>query len=73
MRNPERIDQILEMLRSVWKLHPDLRLTQLVVSLVCPKDPCPEVYSFEDTQLVKRLKVELEKITNQLRAEPSSL
>lgn len=32
MRNPERINRIVEKLRAAWLTHPDLRLTQLVES-----------------------------------------
>jgi hypothetical protein len=30
MRDPDRIDAIIERLRAVWKRHPDLRLGQMV-------------------------------------------
>lgn len=29
MRDPERIDRMIEKLRVIWKARPDLRLTQL--------------------------------------------
>ena len=34
MRDPERIDRILEKLREMWHRHPDLRLCQLVEDTV---------------------------------------
>lgn len=32
MRNPDRIDVIIEDLRKVWKASPDQRLTQLIMN-----------------------------------------
>lgn len=55
MRDPARIDQTLELLREVWIRSPDLRLGQLIVNAVQPRDPCSEVFSIEDTVLARRL------------------
>ena len=33
MRNPKRIDEIIEALRIYWKQYPDLRLGQLIYNL----------------------------------------
>jgi hypothetical protein len=33
VRNPERIDPILEEVRKLWKQNPDLRFTQLVANI----------------------------------------
>jgi hypothetical protein len=55
MRDSARIDQILGLLREVWTRSPDLRLGQLIVDAVRPRDPCPEVFSVEDTVLARRL------------------
>jgi len=30
MRDPERIDRILDKVRKIWKQHPELRLMQLL-------------------------------------------
>lgn len=30
MRNPDRIDKILNQIKTFWKAHPDLRLAQLI-------------------------------------------
>lgn len=59
MRDPARIDQILKEIRRVWVQYPDLRLTQLLVNLIHPRDPCPQVFYFEDTELLKRLQTYL--------------
>ena len=55
MRDPARIDRMLDLLREVWTRSPDLRLGQLIVNAVRPHDPCPEVFSVEDTVLARRL------------------
>ncbi len=55
MRDPTRIDQILKLLREVWTQAPDLRLGQIIVNAVRPREPCPEVFSVEDTVLARRL------------------
>ena len=46
---------MLELLRQVWMRSPDLRLGQLIVNAVRPGEPCPEVFSIEDTLLARRL------------------
>lgn len=56
MRDPERIIPILDALRVVWEQNPDLRLTQLLVNLIRPGEPCPRVFYFEDDELLKRLR-----------------
>jgi uncharacterized protein YihD (DUF1040 family) len=55
MRDPARIDQLLELLREVWTRSPDLRLGQLLVNAVSPREPCSEVYAIEDSVLARRL------------------
>ncbi|MCA9661688.1 MAG: hypothetical protein KC486_25340 [Myxococcales bacterium] len=55
MRDPARIDPILETLAEAWRLDPDLRLGQLLVNVVRPATPCPELFSLEDRQLRRRL------------------
>lgn len=56
MRDPQRIDEILDELRDFWKKYPDLRLGQLVVNVVAPNEPTPEVFYIEDTEFMFRLK-----------------
>ena len=55
MRDPTRIDQILNLVRRVWTRSPDLRLGQLLVNTVRPDQPCPKVFAIEDTVLARRL------------------
>ena len=56
IRDPDRIDAMLTDLAALWRRDPDMRLGQLVVNLVRPKAPRPEVFYFEDTKLHKRIR-----------------
>ena len=61
MRDPNRSSQlpiILKKLEKVWSSEPDLRLGQLIVNLVNPKESCPEVFYFDDDQLLEALAAE---------------
>ena len=55
MRDPARIDQMLDLIREIWQRSPDLRLTQLLINAAGPSDPCAELYQLEDTKLMKKL------------------
>jgi hypothetical protein len=48
VRDPARIDRILELLREVWKQNPDMRLGQLLVNAIRPSQPCPQIFGPED-------------------------
>lgn len=51
MRDPERIERILERLGDLWKENPDLRLTQLVYFIAGSSrhlPPLPELFYLED-------------------------
>ncbi|MBA4190121.1 MAG: hypothetical protein C0467_19225 [Planctomycetaceae bacterium] len=63
MRDPARIEPILELIRKVWSASPDLRLSQLLVTVIRPTEPCPQVFYFEDTELLKRLQHAVAAIT----------
>lgn len=40
MRNPERIDRIMNKLLSLWRRNPDMRITQLIISVAhAARDP----------------------------------
>jgi hypothetical protein len=67
MRDPSRIDQMLELVRQAWMRSPDLRLGQLIVNAVQPCEPCSEVFAVEDTVLARRLG----RMLNQQPASPS--
>jgi hypothetical protein len=55
MRDPNRIDCIIEKLRALWKTQPDMRLGQLLVNVIRPSQPCPQVFYVEDTFTEKQL------------------
>jgi hypothetical protein len=55
VRDPARIDRIVELLREVWKNHPDMRLGQLLVNAIRPSRPCPQVFGVEDDVTQKGL------------------
>lgn len=53
MRDPKRIDRILGLVEKIWKLGPDLRLTQLIMNaLKINTDP----YYIEDDKLEQALR-----------------
>jgi hypothetical protein len=55
MRDPGRIDEILEAIRRVWKENPDLRLGQLLIDAVIPRIPAPDIFSIEDSRILVQL------------------
>jgi hypothetical protein len=55
MRDPARIEPMVKLIRAAWELYPDMRLGQLFVNIVRPKQPCPEVFYVEDDELVRRV------------------
>ena len=52
MRDPERIDVILQEIRDIWHKYPDMRLGQLIGNVL----EGPSLYYVEDDSLVKALK-----------------
>ena len=55
MRDPTRIDAMLDALRTVWTEQPDLRLGQLIVIATRPTMPCLELFNVEDQSLLEGL------------------
>ena len=52
MRDPNRIEPILAIIREIWYMYPDLRLTQIIMNaLGMASDP----YYIEDKKLKKDL------------------
>ena len=52
MRDPNRIEPMLALIREIWHVYPDLRLTQLIMNaLKMNQDP----YYVEDEKLKKAL------------------
>lgn len=60
MRDPNRIDPMLQAIAEAWKQCPDLRLGQLIVNAVNPGCPAPEVFYMEDDELVRRIEALIE-------------
>jgi len=58
MRDPKRINRVIEALRATWHANPHLRLGQLIVN-VCGKD-C--VFYLEDDLLVDELQEYMERV-----------
>ena len=52
MRDPKRIDVILQEIRDIWHKYPDMRLGQLIGNVL----EGPSLYYVEDDSLVKALK-----------------
>jgi len=53
MRDPKRIEPILQLIREIWNKYPDLRLTQLIMNVLrMNQDP----YYIEDDKLHEKLK-----------------
>lgn len=59
MRDPKRIEPMLELIREIWYKYPDLRLTQLIMNaLKMNQDP----YYVEDEKLEKALKEDIKEM-----------
>ncbi len=56
MRDPDRIERIVELLRKTWLKQPDSRLTQLVINASGTHHDCGPVFCMEDDEFEKRLK-----------------
>jgi len=56
MRDPKRIDEVLQRLGELWRQHPDMRLGQLVANLT--RDPrsgatsAARCFNLEDEQMM---------------------
>ena len=56
MRDPKRINKILELIKKIWEKNPDLRLCQLIGNIGnC--FPSGDLYHIEDDLLMKALKI----------------
>lgn len=55
MRDPQRIDKMLELLRGVWHMYPDMRLGQLVHSLCHLVDESIDSFYTEDSGVEREL------------------
>jgi len=60
MRDPKRIDIILETIKTIWEASPDLRLAQIIMNAIGhPGDP----YYYEDDDLLEKLLIERKRST----------
>ncbi|MER0041586.1 hypothetical protein [Pseudomonas sp. MGal98] len=63
MRDPERIDEMLDLIREVWQDNPDLRLGQLIMNAARMREPTAEnIFYIEDGSLAKGLRRYLEHV-----------
>ena len=67
MRDPARIDRMIEML---WELQPDMRLGQLLVNVIRPKEPCPQIFGAEDTDTETKLAKYLAEVRERIAKQP---
>lgn len=58
MRDVNRIDLILDRLKTLWKKYPDLRLGQLILNVL----QAPVLYYVEDEELIEILEKTYESI-----------
>jgi hypothetical protein len=56
MRDPNRIPNVLDTIRKVWSMYPDLRLGQLLANHV---DTLDRLYYLEDDRLIEILKASI--------------
>jgi uncharacterized protein YihD (DUF1040 family) len=48
-------DDVIQAIKEAWAQNPDMRLTQLLINAIAPGDTCSELYSIEDSKLIKLL------------------
>ena len=72
MKDPERIDPLIEKVRKLWHLYPDMRLGQLIVNCTPGSFSCPEVFYMEDDKLERTLNNFLEVTDATLPAKTKS-
>jgi hypothetical protein len=59
LRDPSRIEVLLELLRQYWKQNPDLRIGQIITNLSSSKRMSIDPYYIEDDMIINSLKEEL--------------
>jgi hypothetical protein len=64
MRDPKRIEPMLDLLKKVWMQSPDLRLSQLIVNAIRQGEPAPQVFYAEDDRVAEGLKAYFDLIQN---------
>ena len=56
MRDPNRIDKVIELLREAWHLCPDFRLTQLVMVVSEKPQDVGALWHVEDDTMERELR-----------------
>lgn len=56
MRDPARINRMIELLRSIWHAAPDQRLGQLVVNLMGTDENNDDIWIVEDDVAERKLR-----------------
>jgi len=54
-KEPNIEQEVIDTIMKVWKKYPSLRLTQLIVNAIEVKNPCPDVFYVEDSDLINLL------------------
>lgn len=52
-RDPKRITKYCDLLKQIWRMHPDLRLSQLILNVKKPNED--DIYYVEDDELFDRI------------------
>jgi hypothetical protein len=72
MRDPRRIDRVIELLRSYWHANPDLRLGQIIINFTPPRfrDICEhggsvDPYHVEDSEWEQLFRSALKQIAKE--------
>lgn len=56
MRDPQRIDRVLDKIRSYWLAHPDLRLCQIIATIIATNGYKHEdIFYVEDEEFEKAI------------------
>lgn len=59
MRDPERIQRIVNKLQQAWEYHPDIRLGQLLCNLVFSRNPNADLFYTPDSNLEAWIDIEI--------------
>ena len=63
MRNPERIENVLNRIRRLWHVYPDLRLGQLILNAVGPDH---DLFYVEDDALMAMIEDYQKKVSGRV-------
>ncbi|AMO56231.1 hypothetical protein GZ77_05310 [Endozoicomonas montiporae] len=55
-KEPGLEQELLDELLKTWQENPNQRLTQLLVNVIAPREPCPGIFYVEDSRLIELLK-----------------